>query len=263
MSFMNFGDDGLRAWGYEIAYSIDQRGLKYVVERNMPEQAKVLFKHRVTNVDWSGTDPLCPSDHPVRVDVEDLNIFSNTKKTWCTKRVISTVSVGVLAENEFDNMFQPQIDMSNSPFEMGNLVKVYFRFPKKFWENRSEYITFLMKESFRKNTTGGFVRGEYFYNLDNWFKNDCRKYGEPFCDTKSMFLFLSTPDLEVMGLHNKSIDDQEFADKIWQLLDPLRKKYGSAYVEPDCWYFYDWNERYYRGGKHCDFCISKNREKNC
>lgn len=235
MSFMNFGDGGTRTWGYNVNYSIDQRGLKSVVEEIMPaDENSVLLNHAVTGVNWTGNQ--CSPSHPVKVSTQFYDGTSTTSKIYCAKRVISTVSLGVLKENSIN--FMPMIKTSDSPFKerMGNLVKIYFRFPEKFWGDE-EYITFLMEEDFRRDTTDKTIKGEYFYNLDHWFKNSS---GET--DTKSLFTFMSTPDLDLIGVNDPNVDDAEISEKIWNMLDPLRQKYGDDYVEPNCWYFKNWEE---------------------
>lgn len=233
MSFMNFGDGGTRTWGYGINYSIDQRGLKSVIEEIMPENS-VLFNHRVTSVDWTGNS--CTSSHPVQIEVDIYDDYGSIiPKTYCTKRVISTVSLGVLEDRSID--FTPLIDISDSPFKprFGNLVKIYFRFPEKFWGDE-EYITFLMEEDFRRDTTNNNIKGEYFYNLDQFFKNG----GEP--ETNSLFMFMATHDVDLIGVNNPNVTDSEVSEKIWHILDPLRMKYGDDFMEPNCWYFKNWED---------------------
>ena len=202
----------------------------------MPNR-KVLLNHEVTQVTWDGS--VCTNAHPVRVMAKDTT--TGHVKRYCAKRVISTVSLGVLEDELID--FKPKIDMALSPFKMGNLVKIYFRFPKKFWGDE-EYITFLMDEDFRRNETAKTVKGEYFYNLEHWFKNS---RDEKFVDNKSLFMFMAGPDLELIGVDDDAVDDAEFAKKVWHMLDPLREKYGEDYVEPNCWYFYNWDDVYHGG----------------
>jgi len=232
MSWMNFGDGGTRPWGYNVNYSIDQRGLKSVVEEIMPEN-DVLLNHTITSIHWGGDK--CNPSHPVKVKAQFNDGISTTPKVYCAKRVISTVSLGVL-EDESINV-RPKIKTRDSPFErrMGNLVKIYFRFPEKFWGDE-EYITFLMDEDFRRDTTNKTIKGEYFYNLDHFFLN----IGET--ATNSLFMFMSTPDLDLIGVNDPNVDDAKVSEKIWSILDPLRQKYGNSYVEPNCWYFKDWDD---------------------
>lgn len=246
MSMMNFGAADGAEWGWDVNYSIDQRGLKEVVKNIMPWDA-VRYNTHVESIDYSGdiVNNGCNDAYPVKV--------VTSASTLCTKKVLSTLSIGVMehdARND-EGLFKPKIDMSKSPFEMGNLVKVYFRFPKKFWGDKEigreddtdeEYLTFPMLESFRHNLTDRTVRGEYFYNLDHFFKNEPSVQ-----DTKSLFMFMSTPDLDLIGVDDPNISDEIIAEKVWHLLDPLRVKYGEQYVEPNCWYFKNWNDKLHRG----------------
>jgi hypothetical protein len=246
MSFGNFGDDGTRAFGYDIAYSIDQRGLKKVVEKVMPPGENIKMNHRVTKVYWKSEHPYCSPEYPVLIEVDAKGENDQIiPKDYCAKRVISTVSFGVMAETpKKDNIFTPTIKMDKSPFTgLGQLVKVYFRFPETFWKYDLDqlFITYVMKEDFRLNEAVKKVKGQYFYNLDNWFINHCDHGEEKFCDTHSLFTFMSTEDLELIGLNDPSVTDDEISNKIWDVLEPLRYRYGDDYVEPNCWEFHDWH----------------------
>ena len=240
MSFGNFGGGGVRAYGYDIAYSIDQRGLAQVVRSVMPKGPQLenlKLEHTVTKIRWKNIDKRCSPENPVFIVVESDEGITR----YCAKKVISTVSLGVMEEEE-DNIFKPIIDMDKSPYYgLGELVKLYFQFPENFWVNDTDaqYITYLMNEDFRIDQNTGNVRGEYFYNLDNWFSNLCEDDNK-FCNTKSLFAFLSTPDLEAMGLHDSSVSNETFSERIWHVLDPLRKRYPDTFVNPNCWEFYDW-----------------------
>ena len=99
----------------------------------------------------------------------------------------------------------------------------------------------LTQENFKINRLHRKVRGEYFYNLDRWYRNLCDPNNpDQFCDTRSLFTFLTSHELKVMGLDDNNVSDQEFSDKIWYILEPLRQQYGDQFLEPDCWQFHDW-----------------------
>jgi hypothetical protein len=121
-----------------------------------------------------------------------------TQNIIVPKKVISSLSYGVIDYNfnkENGSLFSPKIDTGNpSPWsKMGYLDKVYFRFPTKFW-NDAEFITFSMEQDFKNNQTAKTVKCDYFYNLDRFFKD------VPDAGSNSLFCFLSTGDLELIGL---------------------------------------------------------------
>jgi len=243
ISFFNFPYDPM--WGWKDAYVVDQRGFKEIVYTIMPDRgSEVMFNHEVTNVDYTGTSNECQSSsYPVKVTVKTEGMT----KYYCTKKVISTLTYGVIDYNfkeENGSLFTPKIDTgSPSPWsKMGYLDKVYFRFPTKFWDTDAEFIMFSMEQDFKNNQNDKTVKCDYFYNLDRFFA-DVEDAG-----SHSLFCFLSTPDLELIGVNDPNVSDEDFAEKIWHLLDPLRKAFGENYVEPNCWTFKDWGaDKYFRG----------------
>jgi hypothetical protein len=234
LSFMNFGVEASRSWQFDINYSIDARGLSVVVKKIMPNNV-VKFYHKVTNIDYTGT--LCDDpEYPVLVTVIDTHDDTETTKHYCARKVISTVSIGVLQNKEA--LFEPKINALNSPYEkMGNLIKLYLRFPTKFWHD-GKYLTYVMTEDFRKNDTDNTIKSDYLYNLPTWFKNLETDDSKPV--NTDLFMFLSSPDISFLGLDDPNITDEFIANKVWRLLEPLRKQYGNNYTDPNCFYYYNW-----------------------
>jgi hypothetical protein len=195
----------------------------------------VKFYHKVTNIDYTGT--LCDDpEYPVLVTVIDTHDDTETTKHYCARKVISTVSIGVLQNKEA--LFEPKINALNSPYEkMGNLIKLYLRFPTKFWHD-GKYLTYVMTEDFRKNDTDNTIKSDYLYNLPTWFKNLETDDSKPV--NTDLFMFLSSPDISFLGLDDPNITDEFIANKVWRLLEPLRKQYGNNYTDPNCFYYYNW-----------------------
>jgi hypothetical protein len=259
ISVYNFGESYYNVWNENINYSVDQRGLKEVVERILPwddgeiDTEILKLNHNVTKIDYTGNSLFCPpNENSKEYTVEVLASVPEGFVRYCAKRVISTVSFGVI-QNDFETsqvedsvepekeetegqLFQPIVNTDAAPYAFeGNLIKLYFRFPEKFWGSE-EYVTFMMTESFRKNETGNFVRADYLYNLNDFFVNE-----ESVEDTKSLFMFVSSPDIDdILQLSDEGIPNEVLSERIWKFLDPLRFKYGDDYVEPNCWFYYNW-----------------------
>ena len=225
-------------YGGDTYYSTDQLGLAEVVRRIMPNGV-VKRNHLVKNVDFTGQDGLgCPKKYPVKVTFQDTATIPPSCQFYCAKKVITTTSYGVIQRDT--SLFTPSIDTGagQSPWrEMGNLVKVYFRFPTKFWANK-EYITFAMKENFRKKD--GFIKCDYFYNLDKLFSNAGSSISEP----KGLFCFVSGSDIDFFDFANKAT----LSEQVYHLLDPLREAFkDDGYVEPNCWMVRNWDDEYHAG----------------
>merc|ERR1712238_296583 len=115
-------------------------------------------------------------------------------------------------------LFQPSIQQQakqDSPFqEQGSLIKVFLRFPTKFWEdNNTVMTTYIMKNDFRVNQTDRSVRGNIFYSLDELLRSNpsiVREYvrdsnttDDTTISSTTLLCFISSPDWELTGLNKK------------------------------------------------------------
>merc|ERR1712238_40824 len=149
-------------------------------------------------------------------------------------------------------LFQPSIQQQakqDSPFqEQGSLIKVFLRFPTKFWEdNNTVMTTYIMKNDFRVNQTDRSVRGNIFYSLDELLRSNpsiVRESNttETTISSTTLLCFISSPDWELTGLNKKQkrLTKDYIGEKIWKLLDPLRTQYATTYQDPNCFFYYNW-----------------------
>lgn len=97
-----------------------------------------MFNQNVTKVSYSINDPIYKTAVETNPDTSGC-----PKYRFEAKRVISTLPVGVLSSG--DVTFSPNLEYFDSPFNMANYIKVFYRFPDKFWEalDDREFIVIL------------------------------------------------------------------------------------------------------------------------
>ena len=250
VSFADFYD-GPPPWTGNYNTVIDHRGISTLIESIMPPTSliknkkrtgRIKYKTRVTKIDYSGTH--CGCKRKVMITA----IVKNKKKYYCAKKVLSTVSMGVMKKKK---LFKPSIQqqaLHESPYtDNGSLIKVFLRFPDKFWDDNTLMTTYIMTNDFRANQTDQLVRGNIFYSIDYLRKNNpsiVKEYNTS--DTSTTLLcFIASPDWEMTGLEKrqKKLTNDYIGEKIWQLLDPLREQYGSTYQDPNCFFYYNWGTK--------------------
>jgi len=234
---------------------------------------RVKYKTTVKNIDYSGTHCGCKGKVMITAIVtkkrrrqrnhqdsnKDAGNGKNTekykivkkKRYFCAKKVLSTVSVGVMQKQK--KLFQPSIQQQakyHSPWrEQGSLIKVFMRFPTKFWNDHTLMTTYIMKNDFRVNQTDRSVRGNLFHSIDYLLRSNpsivedyVRHYNTTETISTTLLCFISSPDWELTGLEQKQerLTKEYIGEKIWKLLDPLRTQYADTYQDPNCFFYYNW-----------------------
>jgi len=202
-------------YGGTNSYFVDDqvKGYESVVQRYAAEKGiRPIFDRRVLEISYDvGNDS----------NGYKAQVLSNDSAGRCfvyrAKRVISTVSVGVLNNNLID--FQPPLSFpapSRNPMEMYLYQKIFYQFPTTFWDN-SDYILTL-KNAEREGNNGLCFQWQ---NMENYIPG-----------SRTLMCTLTTPEFDklVGGRANRNtatLSPQQLRD----LLEPLRRAYPN-FVEP-------------------------------
>lgn len=245
-------------YGYDFQYKdffvTDPNGYCKIADRYINEKKTsrnlIKLKTVVKEVNWQ-----YGGSYPVRI--------STPNGCFLAKKVISTVSVGVLDKNSA--MFQPQL-MQNvmamkRVFKMSNYYKIFFQFDRKFWgDSQVSSSMALVEHSILQfdgtgsnsslmliSSTSQFIqiateergRCNFWQSLHTKWRNKFL-YG-----SNILFCTLTTETIESITNHEDGLDAA-----LDSLLDPLRAIYGNSFVAPLKSHYFPWDEYEYSFGSY-------------
>ena len=94
----------------------------------------VFLNSEAVLIDYSDSIPVANPGYNAKVYVDGV-----ATPILC-KRVISTLSVGILEEKK-DTLFEPAIDTTLLDLEMMQYIKVFYQFENKFWGDEEFILT--------------------------------------------------------------------------------------------------------------------------
>jgi polyamine oxidase len=203
-SYFDFGKAENFVKGNSVSNGL--QGLANSYANELGVASKITFGASVTKIDYANV-----------ASPKVTTMAGTVSKTYTTKKVVYTPSIGVLRKHEESGVFNPTLTPNSSkfPIEMGTWIKVFFKFPEAFWDKQLQWI----------------IIGTKVRNLCSlWLNYD-------FVDTTTTLLPGSK--MLMCGLDQDAVDKYfnttnyslKASDKA-VLLAPLKASFGSKYKEP-------------------------------